>query len=298
LTCKPCREKRVQAYMNRGMMREEAEKRADQIMPLVEKALMKRSLTPWISYYIKKGFRYEKAGFMAGKLLKRIDKRMKDEKLDYIPLYLLERVGEGVKLYYRKKGWFEQLRKRLYPVVFQWCFKTAWRATIFWTFKKKTLTWIGQGFNPDYTQNCTIGTCAKDTSNCRATGAKCSALLTCWIDIGYDPCLTTGTCGCPAPSDPNSSQVSGCTNPCTASGFCGDCIDSKCTANTCAVACLPGTCGYNCNPGWVWNGVQCVPAAVTQPYGDGFFFVQFYSKKLRKKIKVSVAKSFIVFRAN
>jgi len=42
LGCKPCREKRIQLYLARGMSREEAEQRANKIMPLIDKALADR----------------------------------------------------------------------------------------------------------------------------------------------------------------------------------------------------------------------------------------------------------------
>jgi hypothetical protein len=42
MPCKPCREKRIQLYLSRGMNRQDAERRADKIMPLIEKRLEKR----------------------------------------------------------------------------------------------------------------------------------------------------------------------------------------------------------------------------------------------------------------
>lgn len=136
--------------------------------------------------------------------------------------------------------------------------KTNIRASIWrtWRFLFATF-WIGRGYNPDYTQACTQGTCAA-TGDCVCLGKTCRA----------DTCNFSGACGCPAPTDPNSSQTVACTTSCaktskckTGGESCTSGVPSTCYNPTgCGVVdCTAGTCGYTCNSGYTWNGSQCVP---------------------------------------
>lgn len=126
---------------------------------------------------------------------------------------------------------------------------TIWRT---WRFLLENF-WVGRGYNPDYTQACTSGTCAA-TGECLCKSKKCQAGFT---------CSTSGACGCPAPSDPNSSQTVACTASCISTNTCKT-DSSACTVNANCGACgvnstCAGTCGYTCNSGFVWTGALCVP---------------------------------------
>jgi len=275
MPCKSCREKRVQIYLARGMTREEAEVRADKVMPLIEKILAKRPcgscgssgrfaflnslwrpnatatflIRRWTEYYQHKGFSDDTAKSMAKKLIKRIDKRLKRESSFEEPMFLIERVREGVMFYRRKPAMLKsELRK--------WVFVTNWKATLFWSVKSLGLRWIGRGYNPAYTLACAIGTCAKDVTGCAKLGDPCTTSPECIIT----GCAVSGACGCPA-AYPNSTQVSACSVACTSGGSCGTCnlVGETCRAPTCSASCA-GTCGYDCNSGYTWNGVACVLA--------------------------------------
>lgn len=104
---------------------------------------------------------------------------------------------------------------------------------------------ILKGYNPNYTQPCTIG----GVGVCYFDGEAC--------DVLSNNC----TCSCPA-ALPNSHKVSDCSGVPTV----------KCTFHhpygcTPSCTCPSGTCGYDCDTGYVWNGVSCVvPSA---GLGDG-----------------------------
>jgi hypothetical protein len=141
--------------------------------------------------------------------------------------------------------------------LWKWTFICNWPATLF------NHRWIGRGYNPDYTQNCT-GTCV--TTDCPNYAGDCGTENDCRV---LDPPCSMGSCGCPAPLA-NSSQVSnGCT--CQAVGYkCTACsmITNLCTVRTYTCPCS-GTCGYDCDPGFSWNGSQCVPSGRKTMIGDG-----------------------------
>lgn len=126
---------------------------------------------------------------------------------------------------------------------------TIWRT---WRFLLENF-WIGRGYNPDYTQACTAGTCAASgTCNCKSS--KCRTGFT---------CATTGACGCPAPTDPNSAQTDACTASCISTNTCKTDLSACSVPANCGAcgvdATCAGTCGYTCNSGFIWNGSQCVP---------------------------------------
>jgi len=208
----------------------------------------------WTKYYSKKGFNPKKAQKMAENLVKRLEKRLKSEGLDFIPLYLLEnqKEGEDIPLFYSQKKQYSFGTK-----LKRWIFCTNWKATLKWH------RWIGKhmgpGTNPDYTQVCTQGNCALVSGYCNP-GHACAIVVDC---TSVKPCKATGGCACPTPL-PNSSKVSDCTITCGTSGTCTcKAATGKCTIGTCKVKnCTTGTCGYNCDQGYVWNGTACVPACV------------------------------------
>jgi len=132
--------------------------------------------------------------------------------------------------------------------------RTNWKATIFWTFKMRVWTWIGKGWNPDYTQSCTVG----GTCTCKS-GTDCST---------SDPGCVTQTCSCSCPSAlANSTYVSDSCDPL----YAGNCLctgtPKKCASlRTCTCNCGGGACSYNCDAGYTWNGVACVSAEKPQVY--------------------------------
>lgn len=130
-------------------------------------------------------------------------------------------------------------------------------------------TIIKKGNPSDYTQNCTLGTCAKDDSGCTEKGNYCTAHSHC---VGGD-CAVTGECGCPAPLE-HSEKVSDCTVTCLPTGRCENClIMAEICVPTCATtACTVGTCGYDCIPPYYWDGEACVLPVEKQPVGDGLTF--------------------------
>ncbi|MCJ7634984.1 hypothetical protein MUP77_21665 [Candidatus Bathyarchaeota archaeon] len=129
------------------------------------------------------------------------------------------------------------------------------RATLFQSILRRQFTWIGKGFNPDYSQACTVsGACScykkLDFQPCYASGVDCTKTNTCG-------------CSCPAASDPNSSYTS---NTCV-SGLTNCSCDTVGTeqclgTGACACNCTTGLCYYTCTPPYTWNGVACVLSAV------------------------------------
>jgi len=194
----------------------------------------KSCIQKWIEYYLNKGFSQKQAEKLSKSLVKRIEKRMKKEGLDYVPLYLLEKAGEGIHLLWRKPTRHVRLRSFLY----KWCFTTNWRATLFWSFIKQTIIWVGKSFNPDYTRSCV----EKGTCECELIETYCK--------ITEDLC----NCACPSPF-PHSHQVG---NFCDAS-----IVSCGLPAQDCPCSCVQcsGHCSYDCDVGYVWNGVACVPKA-------------------------------------
>ena len=188
---------------------------------------------------MQRGFSEQEAERMAIKLLKRVRRRQRYEIL---------------------KG----IRNTFQSWLFRWVFLTQWRATFLASFRSLSITWIGRGFNPDYTQNCS-GTCTR--TDCWLYAEDCGSPNQCPMT---NPRCAMGSCTCPAPLA-NSTQVSnGCT--CAVVGtVCTACsgITSLCTTRNFTCPCA-GTCGYNCNTGYTWNGSQCVVSAARKTMiGDG-----------------------------
>jgi hypothetical protein len=188
---------------------------------------------------MQRGFSEQEAERMAIKLLKRVRRRHRYEIL---------------------KG----IRNTFQSWLFRWVFLTQWRATIYHSFCSLQITWVGRGFNPDYTQNC-AGNCVR--MDCWNYVGPCGSVNDCLI---VNPSCSMGTCGCPAPLA-NSTQVSNsCVcqyggNACTACSS----ITNLCTTRWYSCPCA-GTCGYNCNTGYTWNGSQCVLSAARKSMlGDG-----------------------------
>jgi len=210
----------------------------------------KSCVDKWTDYYRHKGLSQKKAVKMAKNLVKRVEKRLERENKPYEPMYLIEKAGEGIILIHKKV----KHQNRLY----QWCFLTQWRATIWQSFKHHMLIWIGRGNPVDYTQACNAcpaGDCSPG-ENCGVVG-----------DCRYCPPTT-----CPAPSDPNSHAES---NTCSCVGTGGCLCSSKiCKASGTLICSLSGICNYHCNTGYTWNGVACVPVAgVAEERFDGYYFL-------------------------
>ena len=203
--------------------------------------LCKSCIEKYKQKYIAYGFDEKTAKHMSIKLLKRIRRHQRYEIL-------------------------KSFRSTFRANLFRWCFLTQWRATILATFKNQGLTWIGRGYNPDYTQICINGTCTS-TNTCTKTDLECETSSEC---IGGS-CTITGSCGCPAPSIPNSSLFSACSVYCVPLGKCPNCDGFSCYHTCHHSSCLLGTCGYNCNSGYVWNGSQCV-ASAKAPVMDGLIY--------------------------
>ena len=180
---------------------------------------------------MQRGFSEQEAERMAIKLLKRVRRRHRYE--------ILKDIKNSFQ------GW-----------LYRWCFLTQWPATLLASFKNLSVTWIGRGFNPDYTQAC-AGTCK--TEDCPNYAGPCGGANDCQI---LNPPCTKVSCDCPAPLA-NSTEVSdGCA--CQAAGYkCTTCslITNLCTVRTYTCPCV-GTCGYNCDTGYTWNGSQCVLGGV------------------------------------
>jgi len=200
--------------------------------------LCKSCVDKYKQKYMQHGFSEQEGTRMATKLLKRVRRRQRYEIL---------------------KG----IRNSFQNWVYRWCFLTQWRATLLASSRNLSVTWVGRGFNPDYTQACT-GTCS--TTLCVNYAQDCGGENDCRM---LNPTCNIGSCACPAPLT-NSSQVSsGCT--CQAVGYkCQTCseISYKCSTRNFTCPC-GGTCGYNCNTGYSWNGSQCVASARKSMLGDG-----------------------------
>lgn len=171
------------------------------------------------------GLNHETSVFMAKKLMKRVEKRQRKEKI---------------------RNWYKHVDSFLW----RWTLLCNWKATLLWMVKLKRLMWIGDGFNPVYLLNC-AGTCG--TGICVGMGYSCDTAVDCEAVYGTCP---IGTCACPAPSIPHSHQVTsmcGCGTP----GYvCIYCSANLCQGNNFACSCS-GVCGYDCDAGYHWDGVQC-----------------------------------------
>lgn len=148
---------------------------------------------------------------------------------------------------------------------------TNWKATIVWSWRRKEWTWIGKGYNPDYSMACT-GSCGTASGNCPNYLGSCAGSADCRM---YTSCPIS-SCGCPAPSDPNSHQaVNNCY--CSNTYVCTSCILTICKTKTYSYTCAcASTCSYDCNVGFTWNGIQCIPIAVValEIIMDGFVFLE------------------------
>ena len=198
--------------------------------------LCKSCVDKYKQKYMQRGFSEQEAERMATKLLKRVRRRHRYEIL------------KGIRNSFQ--GW-----------LYRWCFLTQWRATFLASLKNLSVTWVGRGFNPDYTQVCS-GSCA--SGNCPRYLLACSTNASCQADPLVD--CGVGTCDCAAPLA-NSTEVSnacGCPvdEPDSACMYCSGVIPNrKCQMHYYACTC-GGTCGYNCNTGYSWNGSQCVLGGV------------------------------------
>jgi len=182
-----------------------------------------------------KNFSLEQADVMAAKLITRLEKRMKREGLDYVPLYLIEKAGEGIILL-RRQSLVTSVHLKIRRFLTKWTFQLNLKATLRWR------RWIGKGMNPDYTQPCN----ACPAGNC-ATGESC---------LTAESCRTCPQPSCPSPL-PHSHLI---TNTCACAMYSGCLCSSKAckgTPGTCSYS--SGTCSYNCDIGFKWDGVQCVP---------------------------------------
>jgi len=134
----------------------------------------------------------------------------------------------------------------------RWVFKTNWKATFLWSFIFRRLTWIGKGFNPDYTLACLP--CSKSGS-CGA-GQPCGAVAECRI---YFTC--TGVCPSALPHSTLVSNTCAC-----AKGGCS-CLKppyepEKVCGGTIGTCLTPsGICGFDCDDGYEYKNGQCVPKA-------------------------------------
>lgn len=152
---------------------------------------------------------------------------------------------ERIRFFYRNINSF----------LWKWTFLCQWKATLFWSVRQFRLSWIGKGFNPDYTQNC-AGTCIR--MDCWNYAGPCGTTNDCLMS---NPNCTMGTCGCPAPVANSSQVLDSCTcqfvgNACTVCSL----ITNLCTTRYYTCPC-GGICGYNCDAGYFWNGVACIPVA-------------------------------------
>jgi hypothetical protein len=174
--------------------------------------------------YRAHGLDHQTALFMAKKLIKRVEKRKRKEK---------------IRFRYQHVNSF----------LWKWTFLCNWKASIFWSVKLRRIAWIGGGFNPDYTQTCT-GTCA--LTACPMYHGYCDVARDC---SALGTSCAMNTCGCPAPLA-HSIQIS---NSCICNGISIQC--SACSAHVCVSASFTcpcvGSCGYNCSPPYIWNGVSC-----------------------------------------
>ena len=201
--------------------------------------LCKSCVDKYKQKYMQRGFSEQEAERMATKLLKRVRRRQRYEIL---------------------KG----IRNSFQSWLYRWCFLTQWRATLYASARNLKLTWIGKGFNPDYSQACVAsgsGYCTDDPAS------PCSS--------GGNLCMKAGcACSCPSPSQANSHYVS---NTCNRT-FSGTCIcdyigeEYYCARHggSPACGCGSGSCWYSCDSGYSWNGSQCVVSAARKTMiGDG-----------------------------
>jgi len=185
-------------------------------------------------------------------------------KIDYIlALCLAEKVVARVER--RPK---QSRLKRFSLFLRRWVFYTNWRATLFWSFRRRCFLWIGV-HGSDYSQNCSSG----NAGNCN-NGVTCTLVAICTQGV-----LCTPTC----PSAlPNSSQTSNsCTGTYLSGCTCGG-SPKKCAGSpSCSYA---GSCGYTCNTGYIWNGTQCVGSAPTtqKNAGDGCSWVTYLLRRRPK----------------
>lgn len=178
------------------------------------------------------GFSHDEAVYMAKKLMRRVEKRRRKER---------------IRFFYRNINRF----------MWKWIRLCNWKATFLWTVKNFRFIWIGKSYNPDYTQTCINGTCASSALTCTKHDWECESSSEC---VG-GTCSVSGSCGCPAPSIAHSSQSSACSVLCLTTGRC-DIYTGTCTPTCYHTNCLLGTCGYTCDSGYVWNGVACVASGV------------------------------------
>lgn len=203
-------------------------------------------------YYLSKGFPEEQARFMAYKLVLRVERRQRKER---------------IRIRY----------KQVNSLVIKWLLLANWKATILHSLRLRRLVWVGKSYNPDYTLACT-----------GSTGLPHCYDNVC-LDPPHNSCIsscTGGSCSCPSPSDPHSHQVSSaCGNVYT--GVCGCRRAGEVYACYSVGATCPctGTCGYSCDTGYTWNGSSCVPGAVVTARGDGLhWIVAIVSFKLKWRI--------------
>jgi hypothetical protein len=185
--------------------------------------------------YRAHGLDHETALRMAKKLMKRVEKRQRKEKIRF---------------------WYKHVNSFLW----RWTLLCNWKATLLWTVKLKRLIWIGGGFNPDYTLAC-AGTC-NTTTLCPGYTKACDPEAPNCDQYGPSPNCAMATCACQTPL-PHSTQIS---SGCTCTHTEASCIlcspaTSKCTQHYVSCPCA-GTCGYNCDAGYSWNDSQCVLPSV------------------------------------
>jgi hypothetical protein len=176
---------------------------------------------------------------MANKLMKRVEKRQRKEKI--------ARFRESVNCF-----------------LWKWTFLCNWKATILWH------RWIGKGFNPDYSQLCVAsGSITCQNAGCATSYPNC--------DQPCNTINITCACSCPSPL-PHSHYVSDNCGVTHSSCVCRVSPPSNCICRFTGSACLcnaggPGTgnCYYNCDSGFIWNGSQCVsPSRIRRLlFGEG-----------------------------
>jgi hypothetical protein len=186
----------------------------------------------WLTYYQKKGFVQSDAERLARKLVKRVHRREKYEHA-------------------------KRLRSVWKVTLFRGVFLTNWRASFLSSFLLHRILWVGKGFNPDYFLAC-AGTCITTACPYFLIG-DCPPNTNCYVYAA--PC-PKNTCGCPAPSDPHSEQVSDSCVCTSSSPACTTCHTTYyyCSSPTYTCTCK-NTCGYNCISPYSWNGSQCVLGA-------------------------------------
>jgi hypothetical protein len=276
--CQSCVDKLAKRLLENhpDLSEKEAAKRAEQgFKRMAKRQKREKKQNAWVPlwtryYHVQKGIPKRKAYHMAIRIVSRLNASITSKKDElkamgyfdpvvnsvYIPVKILDR-GD-IPLFYgtHKETRFWVFREKL----FRWVFHGNLKAIIYWSFKLRKLTFIGNSYNPDYTQACTQSTCAESNS-CSNVGDACITAANC--DFGG--CSFTAGCGCPAPLS-NSTLTTNCSSTCASTGgACGTCVTKKCTADTCTVTnCTVGTCGYTCDVGFTWNGVACVASTKLQ----------------------------------